>query len=211
MNENIKSNYYAIIPAIVRYDKELTDKAKLLYGEITCLCNKEGYCFATNNYFANLYNCTPRAIQFTISKLQEKGYIKIIIENNYQRKIYLTDALGYEKNFTNNNIKYNIDDLFILIINNSNEIPKEFYSNLKRLEFIYPPKIIDTMAQTNLIKLKEIIYTLFLIYNSSFKSIISRLDRENLVKLYLTCKNHNTEDFFNYYKQAIINKYIDTS
>ena len=227
MNENIKSNYYAIIPAIVRYDKELTDKAKLLYGEITCLCNKEGYCFATNNYFANLYNCTPRAIQFTISKLQEKGYIKIIIENNYQRKIYLTDALGYEKiftpphennftggyekNFTNNNITDNIDDLFILIINNSNEIPKEFYSNLKRLEFIYPPKIIDTMAQTNLIKLKEIIYTLFLIYNSSFKSIISRLDRENLVKLYLTCKNHNTEDFFNYYKQAIINKYIDTS
>ena len=136
MNENIKSNYYAIIPAVVRYDKDLTDKAKLLYSEITCLCNKEGYCFATNNYFANLYNCTPRAIQFTISKLQEKGYIKIIIENNYQRKIYLTDALGYEKiftpphennfivgyekNFTNNNIKYNIDDLFILIINNSN-------------------------------------------------------------------------------------------
>ena len=76
---------------------------------------------------------------------------------------------------------------------------------------MYPPKIIDTMAQTNLIKLKEIIYTLFLIYNSNFKSIISKLDRENLVKLYLTCKNHNTEDFFNYYKQAIINKYIDTS
>ena len=227
MNENIKSNYYAVIPAIVRYDKDLTDKAKLLYGEITCLCNKEGYCFATNNYFSNLYNCTPRAIQFTLSKLQEKGYIKIIVENNYQRKIYLTDALryekiftpphennftgGYEKNFTNNNIKYNIDDLFILIINNSNEIPKEFYSNLKRLEFIYPPKIIDTMAQTNLIKLKEIIYTLFLIYNSSFKTIMYKFERENLVNLYLTCKEHNTGDFFNYYKQAIINKYIDTS
>lgn len=227
MNENIKSNYYAIIPAIVRYDKELTDKAKLLYGEITCLCNKEGYCFATNNYFANLYNCTPRAIQFTISKLQEKGYIKIIVENNYQRKIYLTDALGYEKiftpphennftggyekNFTNNNIKYNIDDLFILIINNSNEIPKEFYSNLRRLELIYPQKIIDIMENTNLIKIKEIIYTLFLIYNSNFKNIIFKLNRENLVKLYLTCKDHNTEDFFNYYKQAIINKYIDTS
>ena len=26
MNENIKSNYYAIIPAVVRYDKDLTDK-----------------------------------------------------------------------------------------------------------------------------------------------------------------------------------------
>ena len=227
MNENIKSNYYAVIPAIVRYDKDLTDKAKLLYGEINCLCNKEGYCFATNNYFSNLYNCTPRAIQFTLSKLQEKGYIKIIVENNYQRKIYLTDALRYEKfftpphennfigryekNFTNNNIKYNIDDLFILIINNSNKISEEFLSNLKRLEFIYPPKIIDIMDQSNLLKLKEIIYTLFLIYNSSFKTIMYKFERENLVNLYLTCKEHNTGDFFNYYKQAIINKYIDTS
>ena len=227
MNENIKSNYYAVTPAIVRYDKDLTDKAKLLYGEITCLCNKEGYCFATNNYFSNLYNCTPRAIQFTLSKLQEKGYIKIIVENNYQRKIYLTDALryekiftpphennfigGYEKNFTNNNIKYNIDDLFILIINNSNKISEKFLSNLKRLEFIYPPKIIDIMDQSNLLKLKEIIYTLFLIYNSSFKTIMYKFERENLVNLYLTCKEHNTGDFFNYYKQAIINKYIDTS
>ena len=223
MNENIKSNYYAVIPAIVRYDKDLTDKAKLLYGE----CNKEGYCFATNNYFSNLYNCTPRAIQFTLSKLQEKGYIKIIVENNYQRKIYLTDALryekiftpphennfigGYEKNFTNNNIKYNIDDLFILIINNSNKISEKFLSNLKRLEFIYPPKIIDIMDQSNLLKLKEIIYTLFLIYNSSFKTIMYKFERENLVNLYLTCKEHNTGDFFNYYKQAIINKYKDTS
>ena len=29
--------------------------------------------------------------------------------------------------------------------------------------------------------------------------------------LYLTCKDHNTDDFFNYYRQSIINKYIDTS
>ena len=94
MDENIKISYLSILPAVVRYDKDLTDKAKLLYSEITCLCNKEGYCFATNNYFANLYNCTPRAIQFTISKLQEKGYIKIIVENNYQRI-----AIKFQMNF----------------------------------------------------------------------------------------------------------------
>ncbi len=227
MNEDIKCNYYAIIPAAIRYDKDLTDKAKLLYGEITCLCNKEGYCFATNNYFASLYRCTPRAIQFTISKLQEKGYIKIIIENNYQRKIYLTDALGYEKIFTpphenkftvghekfftNNNIKYNIDDLFNLIMNNSSKIPQKFYSILQSLEFLYPKEIINIMEETNLQKLKEIIYTLFLIFNSNFKNIMYKFNRENLIKLYLSCKEYNIDDFFNYYKQAIINKYANTS
>ena len=227
MNENIKSNYYAIIPAVVRYDKDLTDKAKLLYAEITCLCNKEGYCFATNNYFANLYNCTSRTIQLTISKLQEKGYIKVIIENNYKRKIYLTDVFRYEKkfipsceinfvegsekNFINNNIKYNINDLFNLIINNSNEIPQEVYNILKQLEFIYPKKVINNMEQSNLTKLKEIIYTLFLIYNSKFKNIMYKIDRATLIKLYFNCKAYNINDFINYYKQSIINKYIDTS
>ena len=168
MNEEIKSNYYAIIPAVVRYDNELTDKAKLLYGEITCLSSKEGYCFATNNYFAKLYRCTTRAIQNTISKLQERGYIRVVIENNFERKIYLTDALGYEKNFvggyekifmggyeknfTNNNINNNIDDdyLFYLIINRSSKISNGFYKILDRLEFIYTEEILAIMQKLKL-------------------------------------------------------------
>ena len=53
--EEIKPNYFAVIPANVRYDEKITERSKLLYGEITCLSNKEGYCFATNKYFSKLY------------------------------------------------------------------------------------------------------------------------------------------------------------
>ena len=89
-------NYYAIIPASVRYDKELTANAKLLYGEITCLCNKEGYCLCANSYFAKLYDVTNKTISTWISQLARKGYIisDIIRKDSgeiEQRKIYILD------------------------------------------------------------------------------------------------------------------------
>ena len=40
MNEQNQINYYAIIPATVRYSKELKATEKLIYGEITALANK---------------------------------------------------------------------------------------------------------------------------------------------------------------------------
>lgn len=75
MSENV--SYYAIIPAEVRYDKDLPPNAKLLYGEITALCNKEGYCFASNEYFANLYGVSKRSITGWIAALADKGYITV--------------------------------------------------------------------------------------------------------------------------------------
>ena len=74
-----KPSYYAIIPAVVRYDKDLRPNEKLLYGEITALSNATGECWASNNYFANLYSVTPQAVSGWINDLKKKGYITVDI------------------------------------------------------------------------------------------------------------------------------------
>ena len=68
-------NYYAIIPAEVRYDDDLKDKAKLLYGEIAALSDTYGKCFASNKYFANLYKVDISTISRLIKNLSNKGYL----------------------------------------------------------------------------------------------------------------------------------------
>ena len=61
-------SYYAIIPANVRY-ADITPNAKLLYGEITALSNKNGYCYAGNEYFSSLYKVRARTITSWIKEL----------------------------------------------------------------------------------------------------------------------------------------------
>lgn len=72
-----KPNYFAIIPAEVRYDNRLRANEKLLYGEITALTFKTGECWASNNYFAQLYETTPQAISRWVLNLKKFGYIDI--------------------------------------------------------------------------------------------------------------------------------------
>lgn len=74
-------SFYAVIPADVRYDTRLTANAKLLYGEITALCNMHGFCWAKNDYFSKLYNTSERSIQRWIEDLETCGYIR----KDYQR------------------------------------------------------------------------------------------------------------------------------
>ena len=82
--------YWAVIPAPVRYDERLTPSEKLLYGEISSLTNKTGYCFAANAYFAELYGLTERTIRRMLADLQEYGYIRVEDGNGgrLRRRIY---------------------------------------------------------------------------------------------------------------------------
>jgi hypothetical protein len=116
-----QKSYYAVIPANVRYDPNLRDKAKLLYGEITALCNERGYCWATNEYFAKLYNVNKTTISKLIKNLIDSGYIKsqIIykegtnqIDKRYlllrQEGIDQNDNRGIDQKSKENNTIFNI-------------------------------------------------------------------------------------------------------
>ena len=89
---NEQPSYYSITPANVRYDRKLKANEKLLFGEITALANKSGYCTATNGYFAPLYDVTKTTISNWINHLKEKGYVKVVFQKNGKqiigRKIY---------------------------------------------------------------------------------------------------------------------------
>lgn len=77
--ENLHRGLYAVIPANVRYDTNLKDKAKLLYGEISTLSNEKGYCWASNKYFADLYNVSTTTISLLIKNLIDNKYLKSIL------------------------------------------------------------------------------------------------------------------------------------
>ena len=112
-----KPNYYAVIPADVRYSKKLTPNAKLLYAEITALCNLNGKCTASTEYFCKLYEVSRVSIQKWLKTLEDNNYIKrvniykqgskeiltrVITLVNMPSKQKLTDNINI--NITNTNL-----------------------------------------------------------------------------------------------------------
>ena len=146
-----KKSYYAVIPAFVRYDSELTPNAKLLYGEITALCNEKGYCFASNKYFADLYSVKTRSITDWISQLKDKGYIKLKLlykENSKEvksREIYITNfrevsqknTPPIENNHQVNNIIYNNNNT---VNNKSKEYSDIVLKSFEPICNLFPPQ-----------------------------------------------------------------------
>lgn len=160
-------NYYSIIPAHVRYDKELKPMEIIMYGELTALSNKYGYSYASNNYFAELYNVHKKTVSTWISHLKEKGYIDTVVirDKNMtvtERKIYITAPYpsnygeGYpqksgepiHKKTEENNTRENNTS-----INSDSDTSQIFQLVSKELEMIQSPlKVQELEDELNLIK-----------------------------------------------------------
>jgi len=134
-----KKNYYAVIPAEVRYAKNLKANEKLMYGELTALANEKGYCYASNEYFANLYGCSKNTVSKWISNLSKNKFLrlKMIYEkgtkNIKERRIYISNLydkkdIGIAENgYTPIGQKGEV----IYINNNINNIKKNNVQNVK--------------------------------------------------------------------------------
>ena len=137
----LKKSYYAIIPAEVRYDEELPPNAKLLYGEITSLCNEKGYCWATNQYFADLYRCSVSAVKKWISALVKKGYISLELvykegtRQVLQRKLYINPSVNFYttpyKNVYDPSIKNNTGPSIEMYTDNNKVINNKINTKLE--------------------------------------------------------------------------------
>ena len=135
-----KPNYYAIIPAKVRYSS-LKPNAKLLYGEITALSNKLGYCYASNNYFAELYGVSKNTVSRWLSDLKKLGFITIEIQRNEKKEI-VKRIIGIDKKVVSSN------DEIVKENNTSNNttsnnitIKEKFISEV--MNFDYPKSMLE--------------------------------------------------------------------
>ena len=94
-----KPNYFGILPANVRYDKNLKPMEKILYTEISSLTNKDGYCYATNSYFSKLYEVHKNTVGAWINNLEKQGYIKTVLiykkgtKEIIERRIYINQKI----------------------------------------------------------------------------------------------------------------------
>ena len=122
MGERGKGEYWAVLPATVRYDDALKPNAKLLYAEISSLTKSSGYCWATNEYFADLYGLAPATISRLVSQLEARGYIRCEMaatEVGSERRIYAgifsvrVQGGGIDKNVKtplDENVKRGVDE-----------------------------------------------------------------------------------------------------
>lgn len=107
-----------IIPSYIADHQDIDSATALLFGRLNALSNKEGYCFASDEYLAECSKCKIRVISDRLRVLKELGYIKVFTKKIgviWDRKIYTCNNYSVVPN--------DEPDDFENIITNSTETP----------------------------------------------------------------------------------------
>lgn len=139
-----KPAYWAVLPAKVRYDTSLRPNAKLLYAEITALAGASGYCWATNEYLAQLFGIAARTVSDLVAQLAKCGYIRVEVVRDektnevQQRRIWVDFSTPQGIAGLPDPIAKNGDTP--IAENGGTPIAKNGEENNTREEYILPPK-----------------------------------------------------------------------
>lgn len=126
-------------------DKNIKNELGLLL--VISQLSYNGYCWATNKYFAELFDETEVSISRKLKNLQKFGYIEIKYKNAgaivKSREIRLTNLLMAVNKNVNGTVNKNVKDIYLNnnYLNNNNTVNKfvngnvidytQFYANIK--------------------------------------------------------------------------------
>jgi hypothetical protein len=134
-------NGYAICFNKWIFDKEIKSELGLLLL-ISSLCAEKGYCWANNQYFADLFQIDEVSVSRKIKKLEELKHIEInyekrgaeIVKREIRLTKMLTDDIQKNQSTINKNVKDN-NTTANNIINNNKNIKKETVLSEKEILF----------------------------------------------------------------------------
>lgn len=93
--------YDCVLPSAIFFNENLCPSCIKLYAMIRNLTKLHGYCFATNEYLADLLEVDERTIKRQLSALKKEKFLEIHTDKSrihWQRKIYLSDR--FKEKFT---------------------------------------------------------------------------------------------------------------
>ena len=222
-----KPNFYGIMPANVRYDKNLKPMEKILYTEITALSNKEGYCFASNSYFGELYEVNKKTVSAWVNNLEKQGYIKIVLiykqgtKEIIERRIYINQKVSpinknvdtypqkngdpIHKKVEDNNTRLILQD--DVVNNNINITQKE--NDVTETKEQQHQVFVLNLAKKEMSKLcnnQFAVETALMAYRNKIQSLYKFLGKEKFLETfekihessYLEEQSKNTGQFFNW-------------
>ena len=136
---------YWIMPNRVLFDKELSDKAKLLFCLISSLCAEKWYCRAWNEYIGEKMWMSERTVREHIAILSKQWYITLVVEKGNQRKITIW-AVADSRHGDGESTPCSGGEIPPHNIISSKSIKEKEIAELKQkleVEYQLPPKVVE--------------------------------------------------------------------
>jgi hypothetical protein len=176
----MEQNWAAVIPSRYLIAKDINSTQKLLIGLISSLSNLKGYCFASNEYLADLVNVNKGTVSALITDLEKKNYIGRAIYRNDKKQVEQRILIiNFDKHLPSENQIPPLENHNPLPL--KNDIPPlENHKYNNKINNKGNNKINNTYAPTKSFKVPEL----------------------NSVIDYFTEKDHmgEADNFFNYYE-----------